>query len=101
MASVKFNNKDAVFFPSLKQRIQEYFDNNQVKQTGNIKLYSKTIVLFAALTALYITLVFFTPENGWLSILLCSVLGVVLASIGFNVMHDGAHGSYSSKKMDK
>ncbi len=98
MSSVKFNNKDAVFFPSLKQRIQEYFDNNQVKQTGNIKLYSKTVVLFSALAAVYITLVFFTPANGWLSIFLCSLLGVIVASIGFNVMHDGAHGSYSSKK---
>jgi linoleoyl-CoA desaturase len=29
---------------------------------------------------------------------LCALLGLVVASIGFNVMHDGAHGSYSSRK---
>ena len=98
MSSVKFNNKDAVFFPSLKQRIQDYFDNNQVKQTGNIKLYSKTVILFTVLAALYITLVFFTPANGGLSIFLFSILGVVVASIGFNVMLDGGHGCYASKK---
>jgi linoleoyl-CoA desaturase len=32
------------------------------------------------------------------SLLLCALLGGVLASIGFNVMHDACHGSYSSKK---
>jgi linoleoyl-CoA desaturase len=29
---------------------------------------------------------------------LCALLGVNFASIGFNVMHDSCHGSYSSKK---
>jgi linoleoyl-CoA desaturase len=29
---------------------------------------------------------------------LCALLGLTLSSIGFNVMHDACHGSYSSKK---
>ena len=33
----------------------------------------------------------------WLLIPLSLVFGLALASIGFNVMHDGAHGSYSRK----
>src|SRR5260221_209810 len=33
-----------------------------------------------------------------LSLPLCTILGFILASIGFNVMHDACHGSYSSKK---
>ncbi len=98
MATVKFNNKDAVFFPSLKQRVNEYFEKNQIPSTGNFKLFSKTIILFTLLIALYVILVFFTPSNGWLSLALCALMGVVVAAIGFNVMHDGAHGSYSSHK---
>ncbi|KXK46822.1 MAG: fatty acid desaturase [Bacteroidetes bacterium OLB10] len=98
MATVKFNNKDAVFFPSLKQRVNEYFEKNQIQSTGNFKLFSKTIILFTLLIALYVILVFFTPSNGWLSLALCALMGVVVAAIGFNVMHDGAHGSYSSRK---
>jgi linoleoyl-CoA desaturase len=98
MSSVKFNNKNAVFFPSLKERINEYFEKNNIKPTGNFKLYLKTIVLFTVLIGLYVTLVFFTPANGWLSIFLAALMGIALAAIGFNVMHDGAHGSYSSKK---
>jgi len=33
-----------------------------------------------------------------LAIGLCALEGLILASIGFNVMHDACHGSYSSKK---
>ena len=42
--------------------------------------------------------VFFTPESRIVSIFICILLGINMASIGFNVMHDGAHGSYSSRK---
>ena len=43
---------------------------------------------------LYVHLVFFTPPAIW-ALLECALLGCVIAAIGFNVMHDGAHGSFS------
>lgn len=46
---------------------------------------------------MYVHLVFFTPAT-WLAILDCIVLGGLTASIGFNIMHDGAHGSFSKYK---
>ena len=46
---------------------------------------------------LYIHLVFFTP-NAFFAILECVLLGGIVAAIGFNVMHDGAHGSFSKYK---
>jgi linoleoyl-CoA desaturase len=33
-----------------------------------------------------------------IALALCALLGLTLSSIGFNVMHDACHGSYSSKK---
>jgi len=33
-----------------------------------------------------------------IALLLCALLGLTLSSIGFNVMHDACHCSYSSKK---
>lgn len=98
MSQIRFEGRNAIFFSTLRSRIDAYFQENHLKQTGNWKLYSKTIILFTALIALYTTLVFFTPAQTWLSIALCMLLGVNFAAIGFNVMHDGAHGSYSSKK---
>lgn len=96
MTKVTFNNS-GVFFNTLRKKVDDYFVTNNIKTTGNYKLYIKTIVLLSAAVWCYTMLVFFTPSV-WLSLCICAILGTVLAGIGFNVMHDGGHGSYSSKK---
>lgn len=97
MAKVSFNNKSSLFFNDLKQAVDQYFSANQIKKTGNVKLYMKTLVLVPAAVLIYISLLTITLPV-WVALLLCGFLGVILASIGFNVMHDANHGSYSSKK---
>jgi linoleoyl-CoA desaturase len=98
MSKIKFNNSDPQFFNTLKQRVDSYFKDNNLKATGNFNLYSKTLILSATLITSYLWLVFLTPESVLLNVLVCIVMGVNVAAIGFNVMHDGAHGSYSSRK---
>lgn len=94
MALPKFSTAHAGFHQELKRRIQEYFDQTGKKSTGDYRLYWKAAILTAAFAATYIHLVFFTPV-AWLAILECLVLGGLTSAIGFNVMHDGAHGSFS------
>jgi len=96
MQKVSFNNKNSIFFNALKEKVDGYFKANNISQTGNYKLYIKTIILLLTAAGLYTMLVFFTPPI-WISIILCALLGINLAAIGFNVMHDGAHGSFSKK----
>jgi linoleoyl-CoA desaturase len=98
MAKIKFNNNNPEFFNTLKDRVNSYFTDRNIKETGNYKLYTKTAILIATLVASYIWLVFFTPGSALLALMACIVMGVNVAAIGFNVMHDGAHGSYSSRK---
>lgn len=96
MSKVVFKNKNAVFFQSLKGAIDNYFKEKRLKKTGNWALYSKTIILITVSIALYlITISFSLPVIT--TILIGSVLGFLSACIGFNVMHDANHGSYSSK----
>jgi len=97
MAKVTFNNKNSVFFTHLKTEVEEYFRQQNLKKTGNWKLYLKTATLIPAALAIYILLLTMNFPAGW-GMLLSGLLGFVLASIGFNVMHDACHGSYSSKK---
>jgi linoleoyl-CoA desaturase len=96
MQKVSFNNKNSVFFNALKEKVDTYFKSNNIKETGNYKLYLKTILLSLFAISFYTILVFFTPGI-ILSLFLCALLGLNLAAIGFNVMHDGAHGSFSTK----
>lgn len=97
VSKATFNNKDSYFFEALKKRIDAYFINNKIKQSGNYKLYAKAILLVSTLILLYITLVFIKPESTVLNLFLCALIGINFAAIGFNVMHDGAHGSFSTK----
>jgi linoleoyl-CoA desaturase len=97
MATPKFASVPKSFHTELKSRINSYFTETGQSATGNIKLYSKAIILFVSFVGLYIHLVFFTP-GVFLALLECILLGCVVAGIGFNIMHDGAHGSFSKYK---
>lgn len=97
MAKVSFNNKNQVFFTSLKSAVDNYFETTGKKKTGDIRLYTKTVFFIVAAISLY-TLILFAPISLLFKILCSLLLGFVLACIGFNVMHDANHGSYSSRK---
>jgi len=95
MSVPKFSNAPYSFHTELKKRINNYFEEAGKATTGNFQLYFKAILLSTAFIAIYTHLVFFTPAIIW-AVLECVLLGVVIAAIGFNVMHDGAHGSFST-----
>ena len=97
MTIPKFSNVQHSFHTELKQRISNYFKEVGKSTTGNYSLFIKAILLVVSFLFVYIHLIFFTPAPLW-SILECIVLGGLTASIGFNVMHDGAHGSFSKYK---
>lgn len=94
MALPKFTSVQEGFHAELKSRINHYFESTGKAPTGDYRLYLKAFLLTAAYMALYVHLVFFTPVF-WLALAECIVLGGLTAAIGFNVMHDGAHGSFS------
>ena len=93
----KFPTVKQSFHVVLKKRINDYFESTGKSLSGNTKLYVKAAVLLASFVFLYVHLVFFTPTVLW-AILECTLLGFVVAGIGFNIMHDGAHGSFSNHK---
>lgn len=97
MSKVSFLNQNSTFYDTVKLRVEEYFSKNNISSFGNRELYVKTIILIFSAVIIYIALLFFSiPPIA--AVLLSGLLGFVMASIGFNVMHDACHGSYSSKK---
>ena len=97
MAKVTFNNSNNLFFQSLKKSVEAYFREKRIKKTGNWRLYTKTLVLIPAAIGIYVSLLAFQMPAA-VSLILCALLGLAISSIGFNVMHDACHGSYSGKK---
>jgi linoleoyl-CoA desaturase len=60
-------------------------------------LLRKSLLLIASALTLYTVLVFFTPPEA-VAVGLCALLGINLAALGFNVMHEGGHQSFSRYK---
>jgi linoleoyl-CoA desaturase len=96
MYKVSFSNKNNLFHQDLKMSVDRYFLARRLNKTGNWKLYVKALTLVPAAIGLYLLLLFvhLTLVPG---ILISGLLGFVLASIGFNIMHDACHGSYSKR----
>lgn len=94
MTAPKFLSQANSFHAELRRRINDYFIEVGKASTGNIALFTKAIILVVSFIFVYIHLVFFTPYY-WVAAIECIILGGLTAAIGFNVMHDGAHGSFS------
>ncbi|WP_339790824.1 MAG: fatty acid desaturase family protein [Imperialibacter sp.] len=97
MSAPKFSSQGNSFYGELRSRINEYFQEAGKPSTGNYKLYFKAVVLVLSWVGFYIHLVFFTPGT-WLALTESVIMGGLTAAIGFNVMHDGSHGSFSRKE---
>jgi linoleoyl-CoA desaturase len=93
---VTFNNKNKVFFNALKAEVDAYFERNGIKKTGNWKLYVKTLILIPAALGIY-ALLLFVDMPAVINIGLWFLFGLNMAAIGFNIMHDACHGSFSTK----
>lgn len=96
--TIRFSRVDSgKFFRTLNKRVNAYFTDNNLSRSGNWKLHLKTIVMFTLFLAPYFLILSLDISQWWL-LLLTIVMGAGMAGVGMNVMHDGNHGSYSSKK---
>jgi linoleoyl-CoA desaturase len=97
LQKITFNNKNNQFFKTLKDKVDLYFLTQKKAPTGNMSLYFKSGLQVATAILLYVLLVFVQP-NIVVSIILCGLLGANLGFIGFNIMHEGGHQSFSDIK---
>ncbi len=95
MAKVVFQGADKEFFKGIKLEVDNYFKQNKKSHTGGWAIYSKAIILLTLAVALY-SVIMWGNMPAWATLIACSAMGFTFASIGFNVMHDANHGSFST-----
>ncbi len=95
MSKLTFNNNDNRFFQSLKSEVDDYFKSNNFKKTGDYRLYLKSVILIGSAIAIYSSLMTLQLDN-LIALVLTALFGFLSACIGFSVMHDANHGSYST-----
>ncbi len=88
-------NKNA-FFSTLKSRVDEYFTQSGLSRNANSKMVVKTVVMIALYVIPYVVII--SGFGGFpMALAMFFLMGVGTAGIGFSVMHDSVHGSYSTK----
>ena len=94
----KFTRNDKTgFFDTLKQRVEQYFIENNLSKHTNRFMVFKTVTFLLASLVFYLLIIFSVFPTLYL-LFLAVLLGMTMAFIGFNVCHDALHGSYSSSK---
>ena len=76
MKTIKFSNLDkAKFFRTLNKRVNLYFKENNIKRTGNWKLYTKAIIMFSLFLVPFILILTISMPQ-WLMAVLMVVTGI-------------------------
>lgn len=97
MQQVSFDSPSTPFFATLKKRVNQYFKENEISKSGNLHLHLKSTFQACTAILLFVVLVFFTPSPP-IAVALCVLMGVNMAILGFNVMHEGGHQTFSKHK---
>jgi len=85
------------FHQKIRQRANDYFREEGLAKTGNWRMFLKTGIILAWFVTSYMLLVFFSTTL-MMAVLSAFALAQAFVLIGFNIMHDGAHGSYSKSR---
>jgi linoleoyl-CoA desaturase len=97
MEKIKFVNKEQLsLFATLRARVDEYFEINQLPKHGGRKVIIKSILMILLYLVPYVMILLGYFSNG-INLLLAVIMGLGVAGTGMNVMHEAIHGSFSEK----
>jgi len=85
------------FSKELKAAVNNYFEENDISKNANAAMVAKTVILLGLYFGAY-GLIMSGAFGVWTMALLCFVMGIGMAGIGFSISHDALHGAYSSNK---
>ena len=94
---MKFAQPDDTFLTVLRQRVDEMFSNTGRRRRDCAAMYTKTAIILSWFVASYVLLVVWASV-WWQALPLAICLGLAMASIGFNIQHDGSHAAYSNRQ---
>ena len=100
MSKIRFvaNDKsEQQFTAALRRNVNNYFKENNISNKANLEMKVKTAIMLALYIVPFVAVLSF-HFNPFVALLLVVIMGIGLAGVGMSVMHDAAHGSYSSKE---
>ncbi len=95
MTSLSHNNAQRPLQTALGSAVNEYFKTHDIAKTGDTALYRKAVIILLMHTASFACFFILAEPYSWLA---WAFHGFTTALVGFNIMHDGAHGSFTKNK---
>ena len=96
---VKFNTLNRPeFFRELRNRVNNYFTENNIPKTANIAMKFKTVFMLCLYFIPLGLLISGTVTSLWMVMFMWFIMGFGMSGIGLSIMHDAIHGSYSNNK---
>jgi len=80
----------------LIRNVDGYFRENDLRPQGGARMVAKSALILGWWLLSYLLLVFWA-STWWQAGVLVVSLGLAVAGVGFNIQHDGGHGSYSRR----
>jgi len=94
---VKFNIKDQKdFYKEVKSNVNKYFKDNNITRYANFNMKIKTVFMIALYFAPLVLMLTGVVSSLWPVLLMWVLMGFGMAGVGFSIMHDANHGSYST-----
>lgn len=93
---IRFISQDkSAFYNTLHSRVDSYFKENNLQKNATPSIAVKTVILLSCYLLPLVYILVFQPAWGS-ALALWALMGVAMAGIGMNIMHDAIHGAYSS-----
>lgn len=99
LKTVRFTQRDKSedFLPTVRKRVNEYFESNNISRYANASMVFKTIFMISLYLVPYFLLITGVITNYWVVYAMWILMGLGMSGIGLSVMHDANHGAYSNK----
>jgi len=96
IAVVKFNTKDhKEFFKEVRSNVNKYFKDNNISRYANAAMVFKTVFMIGLYFGPLVLMLTGVVSSLWPVMAMWVLMGFGMAGVGFSVMHDANHGSYS------
>ena len=96
---VKFNTTDqSEFFKELRKNVNSYFKDNNISKYANFNMKIKTVFMISLYFVPFILMLTGVISSFWPAMFMWGLMGFGMSGVGFSVMHDANHGSYSKNQ---
>jgi len=95
MSHIHFQTGKRPVYQDLSGEVQRFFKEKGTAKTGDDRLYHKALVVAALYIGSYLA-IYLMP--GSMHYIAWAFHGIATALVGFNIMHDGAHDSFSTSR---